>query len=119
MYMYCRIHLDKRGIERVHDGHGDMCDMSRRQLLRWRRGPARCMHMRSRLLFGCWCCHDVRGHERVVCGLHGRKLVRWGQYCPCVMHMCRGVLFGCWCCDVVLGDDCFVHSLHGWQFLRW
>ena len=24
------------------------------------------MHVRSRLLFGCWCRYDVRGHGRVV-----------------------------------------------------
>ena len=54
MRVHCWIRLDKCCIERMHNGDGDVCSVSRWQLVRWQRGPTRCMYMLSWLLFACW-----------------------------------------------------------------
>ena len=102
----------------MYDNFGDLCALSVWQLVRWWRGPARCLHVHGWLLFGCWRCHRVRGRFNVVHIVHSWPLVRWKLCRSSAMRMCLGLLFRCWRrCDV-RRHNYVVRTLRGRQCLR-
>ena len=117
LHVYCRVRLDERDIERLHDDNRDLCDMSRWELVRWGRGPTRSLHVYGRLLLWRWCCHDVRGRGGVVRDVYGWEVVRRGRGPTRRMHVLGWVLFACWCRDGVRRHVSVVHGLPGRQFV--
>lgn len=77
MHVRSWICLDKCCVERVHNGLGDVRNMSGRPLVR-RRTCCSCVVFVCRgLLLGCWCHHCVRGFNCAVHNLYGRQLLPW------------------------------------------
>ena len=59
LHVQCGVRFHGRDIRWVHNDNGNLRGMSSGELVRWWRGPARCMHLHGRLLLRCWCCDDV------------------------------------------------------------
>lgn len=119
VHVYGGVCVAECDIERVHGDSGNLRTVSRRQLVRWWRGPTHSMLLRGRVLCAWWCRCGLRGFNSVVRGVYGRQFVR-RQRCPgsAVRVRCgaridqRGI-------ECVHDDDGNVCAVSRRCFVRW